>query len=170
MFVRGRPTEGSKGAAQEDGWVAGEALDEEEKMQGPGESPGNHREVIKDIAFHASVPLGQGGAQEVSLGSSSSCLHGPTAAEGSSGRKQKLWESHNESHLLPGQGWLSWLSRFTHSVPLCRIPFLLPALSQLSSVTFQTIFTSGMLGVSFVLGQSVDLLSFSCLRAEGKKS
>lgn len=138
MFVRGRLTEGSRGAAQGDVWVAGAALDEEEKMQGPGESPGNHTEVVKETAFCASLLLGHGGAQEASLGSSTSCLHRPTTAEQSSRRKQTLWESHIGFHPLPGQGWLSWLSRFT-IFPLCTAPSLLPALvslSQLSSAMF----------------------------------
>lgn len=148
MFVRGRPSR----RHQEDGWVAGGALDEEEKMQGPGESPSNHREVVKEIAFCASLLLGHGGAREASLGSSTSCLHGPTAAEESSRRKQTLWESHDGSHPLSGQGWLSWLSRFTR-FPLCTIPSLLPALSQLSSAMFEPVVTGagGMFGVSFIL-------------------
>lgn len=40
----------------------GKVFTEEEKTWGLGQSPGNHREIFKEIAFHASVLLGHGGA------------------------------------------------------------------------------------------------------------
>lgn len=67
-------------------------------MQGPGQSPGNYREVFKEIAFHASVLLGHRGAQEAPLGSSATCPCGPTAAEEPSRRTTDL---EGESQWIP---------------------------------------------------------------------
>lgn len=89
-FITGRQTASSRGAAQKDGWLAREVLAEEEKMQGPGQSPGNYREVFKEIAFHASVFLGHRGAQEAPSGSSATCPRRPTAAEELSRRTTDL--------------------------------------------------------------------------------
>lgn len=90
MFITGRQTVSKREDAQKDGWLAGVVLAEEEKIQGPGPSPGSYREVFKEIAFHASVLFGHRGAQEAPSGSSATCPHSPTASEEPSRRTKNL--------------------------------------------------------------------------------
>lgn len=90
MFITGRQTASNREDAQKDGCLAGAVLTEEEKMQGQEPSPGSYREVFEEIAFHAAVLSGHGGAQEAPLGSSATCPHAPTAAEEPSRRTTNL--------------------------------------------------------------------------------
>lgn len=111
------------------------------KMQGLGQSPGNYREVFKEIAFHGSVLLGHGGTQEAPLGRSATCPRRPTAAEEPSRRTTDL---RGEPRWIPpavraGMAFLA--QQLLHATCHCAVPSLLPALvslphGQLSSVMF----------------------------------
>lgn len=121
--------------------MPGGVLAKEKKMQGPGQSPGNYREVFKEIAFHASVLLGHGGTQEAPSGRSATCPRRPTAAEEPSRRTTDLG---GEPRWIPpavraGMAFLA--QQLLHATCHCAVPSLLPALvslphGQLSSVMF----------------------------------
>lgn len=114
-------TENSRVASQKDILLT-EGGSEKEKTQGPGQSPGNHRKIFKEIAFHASLLLVHRGAWEAALESSAACPCRPTAAEEPSRRREDL---RGEPQWIPPavRADMAFLSQqLLHATLLCSIP------------------------------------------------
>lgn len=62
MRITERQKEQQRSYSEKMSFFLGKVFTEEEKTWGLGQSPGNHREIFKEIAFHASVLLGHGEA------------------------------------------------------------------------------------------------------------